>query len=60
MLPRSEYPRPRFRRDGWLNLNGEWEFEADPSGSGFDRKMQDKPEFDCRITVPLGFRKLLG
>ncbi len=52
MLPRSEYPRPRFRRDGWLNLNGEWEFETDLSGSGLERNVQDKPEFDSRITVP--------
>lgn len=25
-LPRSEYPRPNFRRDNWLCLNGEWDF----------------------------------
>ena len=25
-LPRSEYPRPNFKRDLWLCLNGEWEF----------------------------------
>ena len=52
MLPRSEYPRPRFRRDGWLNLNGEWEFETDLSGSGLEQNVQDKPEIDSRITVP--------
>ncbi|MBR6009482.1 MAG: hypothetical protein IK056_10385 [Clostridia bacterium] len=52
MLPRSEYPRPRFRRDEWLNLNGEWEFETDPSGSGLERGLPDKPVFDSKITVP--------
>ena len=52
MLPRSEYPRPRFKRDGWMNLNGEWEFETDPSGSGLERGVPDKPEFDRKITVP--------
>ncbi len=25
--PLSEYPRPQLVRDGWINLNGLWEFE---------------------------------
>ena len=25
-MPRSEYPRPQFRRENWLCLNGEWDF----------------------------------
>ena len=41
MTPRPEYPRPRLRRDSWLNLNGLWEF-----GAG------DTARFDRRITVP--------
>src|SRR5262245_65867478 len=41
MQPRSEYPRPRLRRAGWVNLNGEWEFGAGP-----------EPRFDRRILVP--------
>jgi len=24
--PRPEYPRPQYRRERWLNLNGQWEF----------------------------------
>lgn len=39
--PRPEYPRPRVRRDRWVNLNGEWEFGAGPV-----------PRFDRRILVP--------
>ncbi|MBB3108198.1 regulation of enolase protein 1 (concanavalin A-like superfamily) [Paenibacillus phyllosphaerae] len=27
-----EYPRPQFERTDWLNLNGEWEFEAAEQG----------------------------
>ena len=27
--PRPEYPRPQFRRDDWINLNGTWSFEID-------------------------------
>ena len=38
---RPEYPRPAFRRDAWVNLNGQWEF-----GAGTD------PRFDRRIVVP--------
>ena len=24
--PHPEYPRPQMKRDGWLNLNGLWDF----------------------------------
>jgi hypothetical protein len=41
VLPRPEYPRPRLRRESWVNLNGEWDF-----GSGV------KPTLDRRIQVP--------
>ena len=27
--PWDRYPRPRMRRDDWLNLNGDWEFSAE-------------------------------
>ena len=37
MLPRKEYPRPQFVRKGWMNLNGEWQFEIDHGGSGRSR-----------------------
>jgi len=39
--PRPEYPRPRLRRERWVNLNGEWDF-----GAG------EEPRFDRRIMVP--------
>ena len=29
-IPRPEHPRPDFRRDQWVNLNGSWEFRFDP------------------------------
>ena len=38
---RPDYPRPAFRRDAWVSLNGEWEF-----GSGLEAR------FDRRILVP--------
>ncbi len=36
-----DYPRPSFRRDDWVSLNGEWEF-----GAGVQAR------FDRRIVVP--------
>src|SRR6266702_3635500 len=47
-LPRPEYPRPRLRRDQWINLNGEWEF-------AFDR-----PDFDRSIIVPFAYQSELS
>jgi beta-galactosidase/beta-glucuronidase len=40
-VPRPEYPRPSFRRSGWVNLNGEWELACG-----------DSKTFDRRIVVP--------
>src|SRR5699024_7272303 len=25
-IPRPEHPKPQFRRNAWMNLNGEWAF----------------------------------
>lgn len=33
-IPRPEHPRPDFRRDSWINLNGRWRFSFDPSNIG--------------------------
>ena len=41
MVPRSEYPRPAFRRSEWINLNGEWEFATGHT-----------PKYDHTILVP--------
>lgn len=44
-LPLSEYPRPQFRRDSYLCLNGEWEYAI--------RKSPDIPDvYDGNILVP--------
>ena len=52
MLPRKEYPRPQFVRKGWMNLNGQWQFEIDHGGSGRARGMVEKAQYDSVITVP--------
>ncbi len=33
-LPRPEHPRPDFRREEWINLNGRWQFTFDPQNVG--------------------------
>ncbi len=50
-LPRPEYPRPQFRREDWLCLNGTWQFEIDQGDSGLERGLLDR-ELEGRITVP--------
>lgn len=32
-IPRAEHPFPQMVRQAWMNLNGEWQFERDPSVS---------------------------
>ncbi len=51
-IPREDYPRPQWKRDGWMNLNGEWEFAFDYSDSGEERGMARDGEFPLRILVP--------
>ena len=43
--PLPEYPRPQMRRDGWLNLNGPWDYAITRDGI--------RPgEFEGEIIVP--------
>ena len=50
-VPRNEYPRPQFRRDEWLCLNGEWQFEIDQGDSGLDRGLLER-QLNAKIVVP--------
>ena len=50
-IPRQEYPRPQFRRDAWLCLNGEWQFETDQGDSGLERGLLER-DLESKITVP--------
>lgn len=52
MMPRPEYPRPQFRRAGWMNLNGKWQFEIDQGDSGEARNLMNKNPLDSEILVP--------
>ena len=52
-IPRSEYPRPQFVREGWMNLNGQWQFEIDQGRSGEIRGLQKEgTQLSGEITVP--------
>ena len=53
MIPRPEHPKPQFRRDSWLNLNGQWAFEIDNSRSGEARGLfSTDAQLSGTITVP--------
>ena len=44
-IPLIEYPRPQFKRDSYLSLNGEWEFTHN--------KKEELPlSYDKKIIVP--------
>ena len=51
-IPRPEYPRPQFVREGWMNLNGAWQFEIDNGCSGEERGLVERQTLSGRITVP--------
>ncbi|MDQ2655116.1 MAG: hypothetical protein M3Z20_18955, partial [Chloroflexota bacterium] len=44
-----EYPRPQLQRDGWISLDGEWEFAFDREGVLTD---PEQVVFDRTIRVP--------
>ncbi len=60
-LPRPDYPRPQFVRDGWESLNGEWEFAFDDANVGLSAKWQKgETALDRRIQVPFAFESKLS
>ncbi len=51
--PRTEYPRPQMVREGYVNLNGQWDFAFDFGKSGRERKMYEKDAaYPEKILVP--------
>ena len=56
MIDRKEYPRPQFRREGWQNLNGEWEFAFDDKNEGIKSGLwQGKKALPLKINVPFTY-----
>ncbi len=49
-VPRPEHPRPQYRRDRWINLNGVWEFAFDDTDEGLPDGLAGP--FDRAILVP--------
>ena len=54
---RMEHPNPRFQRESWVNLNGEWRFAFDFGKSGMERKMyladeETEAKYTHTINVP--------
>ena len=68
-VPRPEYPRPQFRREDWINLNGEWSFAFDDENAGLAERWQDiapgdlgsgGSPFDRSIVVPFCYQSKLS
>jgi len=63
-IPRPEYPRPQFVREGnWINLNGEWDFSFDDADVGLKErwyKKENSKNFDRKIIVPFCFQSKLS
>jgi beta-galactosidase/beta-glucuronidase len=54
-IPRSEHPRPQFKRKNWQNLNGEWNFAFDDQKQGEKNRWYQNQELENKITVPFTF-----
>ncbi len=53
MIPRNEHPNPNFKRNDYIILNGQWDFEFDFGDSGKERKLFDvDARFSKKINVP--------
>ncbi len=53
MILRSEHPNPNFKRNDYIILNGQWDFELDLSNSGKERNLFDADaQFSKKINVP--------
>lgn len=55
-IPRTEHPRPDFRRENWLNLNGPWAFGFDDSDAGVREGWFAKETLPLIITVPFCYQ----
>ncbi len=54
------YPRPQFRRNKWLNLNGKWDFKFDDSDLGIKNGYKDVFVPDYKINVPFSYETKLS
>ncbi|MFC4306660.1 glycoside hydrolase family 2 protein [Cohnella boryungensis] len=60
-IPRSDYPRPQFRRDEWMSLNGAWAFDFDDQSVGLKERWQEgERDFTKVIQVPFAWESPLS
>lgn len=59
-IPRSEYPRPDWQRDQWMNLNGKWDFDFDPQALGDAQSWQAGHAYSKTINVPYPWESSLS
>ncbi|MEH7380569.1 sugar-binding domain-containing protein [Bacillus sp. JJ1533] len=59
-IPRSEYPRPDFVRNQWMNLNGQWRFAFDDENQGLKEEWYKQHAYKEEITVPFAFQTKLS
>ncbi len=59
-IARTEHPRPDRRREEWLNLNGEWDFEIDNSKSGKGKKFFERESLNDKIRLPFSPESVLS
>ena len=59
-IPRCEHPRPDRKREAWINLNGEWDFEIDNAIVGLEKKFYERESLDGKITVPFSPESVLS
>lgn len=58
---RSEYPRPQFTRQDWINLNGKWDFEFDDERIGIQNRWETEgASFSRKIEVPFCYESKLS
>lgn len=61
-IPWPEHPRPDFKREPWINLNGQWPFAFDPDNKGVKEQwfIPGQHKFDRTITVPFPWESKLS
>ncbi len=59
-IPRCEHQRPDRKRDTWINLNGQWDFEIDNSKVGLEKKFYERDSLNEKITVPFSPESVLS